>query len=57
MRKVAGFAAAMTENRLVGVGALARFIKLYPELFRISGQAPNQRVSLIKKRIREKRPG
>ena len=45
LRQVPGFAAKMVEQRIQGIGALHRFIALFPE-FVIEGQAPRARVRL-----------
>ena len=45
LRQVPGFAAKMAEPRIQGIGALRRFIALFPE-FVIECQAPRARVRL-----------
>jgi len=44
LRKVPGFNEAMTEAQLGGIGALERFIRLFPESFVVEGEAQRKRV-------------
>jgi len=44
LRKVPGFNEAMTEAHLGGIGALERFIRLFPESFVVEGEAQRKRV-------------
>ena len=44
LRKVPGFSDAMEDAKLTGIGALERFIRLYPELFAIEGEGQRKRV-------------
>ena len=45
LRAIPGFSEAMTEQRLAGIGALQRFIALFPE-FKVEGRAPRATVGL-----------
>ena len=47
LRKVPGFTQAMEQAKVTGVGALERFIRLYPEMFVIEGEAQKKRVSRV----------
>jgi hypothetical protein len=44
MRQVPGFSAAMTETKLTGVGALERFVRLFPDMFDVEGEGQKKRV-------------
>ncbi len=44
MRQVPGFSRAMEKARIQGVGAMERFIRLFPELFEIAGERQQKRV-------------
>ena len=44
LRAVPGFSEAMQGNKLTGIGALSRFLALFPGRFAIDGAAPRQRV-------------
>jgi len=44
LRKVPGFNAAMMANKLTGVGALERFIRLFPTMFLVEGDGQKKRV-------------
>jgi hypothetical protein len=45
LRGIEGFAEAMAEQRITGIGALMRFLELFPE-FEVFGQAPRASVRL-----------
>ena len=45
LRGLEGFAEAMAEQRITGIGALMRFLELFPE-FEVFGQAPRASVRL-----------
>ncbi len=45
LRGLEGFAEAMVEQRITGIGALMRFLELFPE-FEVVGQAPRASVRL-----------
>ena len=45
LRGLEGFAEAMVEQRITGIGALMRFLELFPE-FEVIGQAPEASVRL-----------
>jgi hypothetical protein len=45
LRAIPGFSEAMAEQRLAGIGALKRFIDLFPE-FVVEGRAPKATVRL-----------
>lgn len=44
MRQVPGFNEAMKEAKLTGVGALERFIRLFPDMFVVEGEGQKKRV-------------
>ena len=44
LRKVPGFTEAMAAAKLTGVGAMERFIKLFPDMFVLEGEAQRKRV-------------
>jgi len=44
LRKVPGFTEAMTEAKVTGIGALERFIRLFPDMFVVEGEAQRKRV-------------
>ena len=44
MRQVPGFSDAMTEAKVTGVGALERFIRLFPAMFVVEGEGQRKRV-------------
>ncbi len=44
MRQVPGFAAAMTESKLTGIGAFERFVRLFPDMFVVEGDAQKTRI-------------
>ena len=46
LRAQAGFSEAMADARITGVGAMKRFLALYPELFVVEGRAPRVKVKL-----------
>jgi hypothetical protein len=39
MRQVPGFSAAMAEVKMTGIGALERFVRLFPDMFVVEGDA------------------
>lgn len=39
-----GFKEAMSEAKLTGIGAFRKFVELYPQLLKVEGAAPRQRV-------------
>ncbi len=45
LRGLEGFAEAMVEQRITGIGALIQFLELFPE-FEVIGQAPRASVRL-----------
>jgi hypothetical protein len=45
LRAIPGFSNAMAEQRLAGIGALKRFLDLFPE-FVLEGRAPKATVRL-----------
>ena len=44
LRKVPGFTEAMAAAKITGVGAMERFIKLFPDMFVLEGEAQRKRV-------------
>ena len=44
LRPVPGFSATMGEAKVTGVGALKRFIRLFPEMFAVEGEGQRKRV-------------
>ena len=44
MRPLPGFAEAMAEAKVTGVGALERFIRLFPKMFVVEGEGQKKRV-------------
>jgi hypothetical protein len=44
LRKIPGFTEAMAAAKITGVGALERFIKLFPDMFVLEGEAQRKRV-------------
>jgi len=44
LRKVPGFGEAMEDAKLPGIGALERFIRLFPEMFVVEGEGQKKRV-------------
>jgi hypothetical protein len=44
LRKLPGFSEKMEEARLTGVGALERFVRLYPASFEVEGVGQRKRV-------------
>ena len=44
LRPVPGFSEAMTEAKVTGVGALERFIRLFPDMFKVEGEGQKKRV-------------
>ena len=44
LRRTPGFSTAMQEQRVTGIGALERFIRLYPDRFTITGAGQSKRV-------------
>ena len=44
LRRAPGFSAAMQAQRITGIGALERFIRLYPDRFAITGAGQSKRV-------------
>ena len=44
LRQVPGFSEAMVEARLPGVGALERFVRLFPDVFAVEGEGQKKRV-------------
>ena len=44
LRKVPGFSEAMAEAKLAGIGALERFIRLFPDVLVIEGEGQKKRV-------------
>lgn len=44
MRNVPGFSAAMEEAKLTGIGALERFIRLFPQMFAVDNEGQRKRV-------------
>ena len=44
MRQVPGFSEAMTEAKVTGIGALERFIRLFPQMFLIEGEAQKKTI-------------
>ena len=44
MRPVPGFSEAMAEAKVTGVGALERFIRLFPDMFVVEGEGQKKRV-------------
>ena len=44
MNAEAGFKAAMSKARLVGIGSFRRFVQLFPDLLQVEGAAPRQQV-------------
>ena len=47
MNEVDGFKDAMKEAKLVGIGSFRRFVELFPQIFKIEGEVPRQRVRRI----------
>lgn len=47
LRQVPGFSQAMVEAKLTGVGALERFIRLFPDVFAVEGEAQKKRVRRV----------
>ncbi len=43
-RPVPGFSEAMAEAKVTGVGALERFIRLFPDMFVVEGEGQKKRV-------------
>ncbi len=43
-RPVPGFSEAMVEAKVTGIGALERFIKLFPDMFVVEGEGQKKRV-------------
>ena len=44
LRPVPGFSEAMAEAKVTGVGALERFIRLFPDMFVVEGEGQKKRV-------------
>ena len=44
LRPIPGFSEAMTEAKVTGVGALERFIRLFPDMFVVEGEGQKKRV-------------
>ncbi len=44
MRPVPGFSEAMVEAKVTGIGALERFIRLFPDMFVVEGEGQKRRV-------------
>ena len=44
MRAVPGFSEAMQEAKVTGIGALERFIRLFPQMFTVEGEGQRKRV-------------
>ena len=44
LRPVPGFSEAMAEAKVTGVGALERFIRLFPDMFVVEGEVQKKRV-------------
>ena len=44
LRQVPGFGEAMVEAKLTGIGALERFIRLFPDMFVVEGEGQKKRV-------------
>ena len=47
MNAEAGFKAAMTKARLVGIGSFRRFVQLFPDVLQVEGTAPRQQVRRV----------
>ena len=59
MRPVPGFSEAMAEAKVTGVGALERFIRLFPDMFVVEGEGQKKRVrrGVVEQRERKKQSG
>ena len=44
LRKVPGFSEAMTAQKITGIGAMERFLALFPDMFVLEGEAQRKRV-------------
>ena len=44
LRPIPGFSEAMAEAKVTGVGALERFIRLFPDMFVVEGEGQKKRV-------------
>jgi hypothetical protein len=44
MKQVPGFSAAMAEVKMTGIGALERFVRLFPDMFNVEGEGQKKRV-------------
>ncbi len=47
LRPVPGLSEAMTEAKVTGVGALERFIRLFPDMFVVEGEGQKKRVRRV----------
>lgn len=45
MRRLPGFSVRMREAKITGIGALERFVRLFPTMFKIEGEGQRKRVS------------